>query len=526
MERLFGFLWEASVAVGLFYLLYWLLLRKSTHFQANRFFLLITLLLAMLVSAFPVKYAVPVAQAHQPVFLDFGQAFKQIETAEDLTLGGDSGIRWAVILCFVYFLGVAVFALRLVVQCLGPVRMIYRCKSIKQDGFYLHETSRYQLPFSFFNHIFINPNNHKQEEINDILTHEQVHIRERHWVDLLFIELFTVILWFNPVIWLFEQAIKQNHEYLADKGVLTRGHSPVRYQVLLINQLMGMQVIGITNSLTFALGPTRLNMMTKQKTPKKKLLRMACGIPVLAVLLIAFAEPELQPVVSVQADNNAESNQLIPQSESVEISGRVMNDSGDPLQGASVIIKGTTVGTVTDKNGAFSLRIPEKGAELFISFVGYETIQAQLSCKENYEWKFQMKKAVIGIDTRTMFLEGEMPPPPPPPAPPIEPTDGTDALFIVVEELPKYPNGFYGLGKYVKTRQKELKEQNKDLSGKATVGFTVNESGEVTNIQVLDKTTDASAKALMLIVSGMEKWSPGKQRGRAVPVNYAMELEF
>ena len=100
----------------------------------------------------------------------------------------------------------------------------------------------YYVPFSFFNHIFIHPEYHKQEDLDVIMAHEEVHIRERHWIDLLVIELFTLVFWFNPISWLLEQAIKQNHEYLADQGVLSRGQSPARYQLLLVNQLMGIRI--------------------------------------------------------------------------------------------------------------------------------------------------------------------------------------------------------------------------------------------------------------------------------------------
>jgi len=54
----------------------------------------------------------------------------------------------------------------------------------------------------------------------------------------------------------------------------------------------------------------------------------------------------------------------------IEVTGRIITDAGVPLAGASVKLKSSTIGTTTDENGRFSLRIPEGGGILEISFVG------------------------------------------------------------------------------------------------------------------------------------------------------------
>ena len=526
MENLFEILFRISISVSLFFILYWLLLRKATHFKANRLFLVISLILSVIVAFFPVQYEVLAESAPKPQFLDLKGETANISVGELPGMEETKAFNWVQAFIVIYISGIAFFFLRLLTQSLKPLRIILKTKPNKINGLLVHENNQFSLPFSFFNRIFINPKYHKQEELDDILAHEKVHIRERHWIDLIIIELLTVFLWFNPFIWLFERVIKQNHEYLADKGVLTRGHSPVRYQALLINQLMGMQVIGITNNLNFALGPTRLKMMTKQKTPKKKLARMALALPVIAVLLVAFAKPDYQSK-SENAENPIDSHIISEIEKTVIIKGRVVNENGEALSGASVILKGTTLGAVSDMDGKFKLDVPiSEEINLVTSFVGFKTHVSIITYKKDFEWVFKLERAVIGIDTKRMFLEGEMPPPPPPPAP--KKMDGD--VFYIVEKMPAYPQGYYGLGKYVKTKKGELKEklffEGEKLEGKAIVGFTINTKGDVTNIHVKKKTTDTAAKALYIIVKGMEKWSPGEQRGKPVPVDYAMELEF
>ncbi|GET33123.1 hypothetical protein PbJCM13498_19860 [Prolixibacter bellariivorans] len=531
MENWFDFLLHASVGFSLFFLLYWLLLRQSTHFKANRFYLLASVLIALIVTAFPFHYTVTLQSAtHLPTLT----GVLNRTGIPDGSKSDNYETMWQMILLFVYLTGAVLFALRLLIQTWKPLQIIYSSEPKIQDGYYIHENDNYALPFSFFNHILINPKYLKQDEINEILSHEQVHIRERHWIDLLIIELLTVIFWFNPFIWFIELAIKQNHEYLADQGVISRGHSPVRYQALLVNQLMGMQVIGITNNLNFALGPTRLNMMKRQKTSKKKLFHMAWGIPVLAFMLVAFAEPEFQKAAPTQdsiTPTTEETTSIVP---TKRIHGTVVDENGEPMPGASVVIRNTTQGTVADMKGEFSLEIPENGCELVISFVGYKTIVKQVSAKKNNP-KFRMEKTVIAIDPVNKPSKTEMPSPPPPP-PAVSKQAGNNAkkdgtVFFIVEDMPKYPGGDEALKEYIEKQKEEMlkkaESEGKKLKGKTYVSFVIQTDGSVAETKIARGSgsgyTDEKAAE---IIKGMEKWSPGKQRGKPVSVSYTIPIEF
>jgi hypothetical protein len=56
-----------------------------------------------------------------------------------------------------------------------------------------------------------------------------------------------------------------------------------------------------------------------------------------------------------------------------QIKGKITDASGEVLIGASVLIKGSTIGTVSDMNGNFSLAVPSGGSELVVSYIGYES---------------------------------------------------------------------------------------------------------------------------------------------------------
>lgn len=68
--------------------------------------------------------------------------------------------------------------------------------------------------------------------------------------------------------------------------------------------------------------------------------------------------------------------------ESGRVSGSVTDETGGPLPGVVVMVKGTTNGTTTDQNGEFSFSIPQGGQILFLNFHAWEWRQSKyLSAK-------------------------------------------------------------------------------------------------------------------------------------------------
>jgi TonB-dependent starch-binding outer membrane protein SusC len=60
------------------------------------------------------------------------------------------------------------------------------------------------------------------------------------------------------------------------------------------------------------------------------------------------------------------------------VSGTITESNGAPLPGVSVVVKGTSVGTVTDANGQYSLKAPVSATTLTLSFVGFRTMDAAI----------------------------------------------------------------------------------------------------------------------------------------------------
>lgn len=536
MEPLFAFLIRSSAGIILFYIVYWIFLRNETFHHANRWYLIGALGLSVLIPLFPIRYAVPVEPLENIIFFQaLNGPFNTVQPAQSLSTETPGGKDLTSILSAVYITGAFLVLLRLLIQMGFLTHLFTQSRIISREGIRFAENTRYNTPFTFFGTIFINPEVISQNDLPKIIAHEKVHINEYHWCDLLIGELLTVVFWFNPFIWLYAWSMRQNHEYLADRGVISGGYSQDQYSALLMNQSFGMQVIGPINSLIFSLNKNRFKMMTKKKTPGLRSLKFLLGIPVLVAMLFACAEPWHQ---HQEQKTNINNDLADESSDYVEFTGEVVDEHGKPIHGVSVVIRGTTMGTITGPDGRFELEFPLVN-ELVLSFVGKETIIDDLAdikstgpVREKYQRSYVMREGVFNIDREKHFLA---PPPPPPPASsedrPVTPvnaprnSDGEVEIFFVVEEMPEYPGSFYALGQYIKGMEEKLSRE-RNLRGEALVGFTIDETGKVANIGILKADNDAVAQSAIDIISGMEEWTPGKQRGKPVPVNFALPFEF
>jgi hypothetical protein len=107
-------------------------------------------------------------------------------------------------------------------------------------------------PFSFWNYIFLNKSIYQTKGIeSDILLHELTHVKQKHTWDILFVELFLIVFWWNPILYLYKKAIQLNHEFLADREVLAHTQVPT-YQQLLLQNATG-NALYLTSSSTFSI---------------------------------------------------------------------------------------------------------------------------------------------------------------------------------------------------------------------------------------------------------------------------------
>ena len=279
---------KVGIILALFWGIYRLFLQKETFFRFNRFFLLAGLFVSLLLPLYTIHYAVEVKASGIPIHL-----ISETENISPVTENGTIGFSALINKCIqflpaIYF---AIMILLLIIRVAGFSRLlniIYRSKHKKHTNYTLIESSEFKGAFSFFKFIIL-PENLSESEKRIILRHEETHIFQNHWIDLLISNILNLIWWFNPIFRLYEFAIKNNHEYLADKEVLVL-HEQADYQQTLVNQWFKIPVFPLTNSFSYSNRIKRIKMMKKNiSNPTKRLFSLA-AIPAIAIFLFAFAE--------------------------------------------------------------------------------------------------------------------------------------------------------------------------------------------------------------------------------------------
>lgn len=283
MDAFVIYLIQSALCLGSLYLIYWFFLKKDTFFTANRFYLLSSIILSFILPMFKV-----------PVFYDNSDVV-YVVALEAITVTADkieSGIAQNLTLyqsvLIVYLTGASIFLLRFIFQLLQLAYLIQKFGVTKSDGLKIVKINSKYSPFSYFNFIFLNEQNLKDKNLKNILDHEKIHIRQKHSLDLIILEILTVIQWFNPFIWLYKTSLKGIHEYLADEGLLAGGMNKVNYQNLLLSHTVGLQINDLTNNFNQSLIKKRFIMMTKTQSKKFARLKMLLVIPMTALLILCF----------------------------------------------------------------------------------------------------------------------------------------------------------------------------------------------------------------------------------------------
>ncbi|GAA4834384.1 hypothetical protein GCM10023331_19540 [Algivirga pacifica] len=108
-----------------------------------------------------------------------------------------------------------------------------KVETYQQQVVYIHPSVH--LAFTWGRWVFLSPELLEKQERREIILHEFVHRNQGHTIDLILSEIVCAWLWFNPFVFFHFKAIKENHEYLADQGVLSQGVDELSYQQLLLN---------------------------------------------------------------------------------------------------------------------------------------------------------------------------------------------------------------------------------------------------------------------------------------------------
>jgi len=292
MNELFIYLIKNGLSLIIFYAFYRIFLQKETFFILNRIYLLSSIFISALIPLISIK--VPSSSnAIQYILLNtinIGEL--GIESAIIKQL---SGLE---IVLIIYFAVVGLLLIRFLLQITYFFVSIKKHRINRQYNSKIISTDTNTSPFSFFGFIFINKNLFDQSDIEKIISHEKIHVRQMHTIDLILMELTCVFQWFNPVVWFYKRSIKEVHEYIADEGVLGQGHEKSAYQKLILNQISSVYSMELANNFNHSLIKRRIQMMKKNKSRKSTLLKFLLALPVVVFGMLSVASYSFSPVIN------------------------------------------------------------------------------------------------------------------------------------------------------------------------------------------------------------------------------------
>lgn len=488
----FAYLLKVNVAFVLFYAFYRLFFYKDTFFKLRRAILLAFFGLALFYPLLNIQDWVRQQEPIADVIYMYSAMLPEATAKADAAASVD-WYGWLLgSLGFIYWGIVAFLCGRFLVQLSSILWLAHTSERVV-----IHETPVYALrkaagPFSFFRMVFLHPESHSDKETDEILTHECTHVSQWHSIDVILSEMMCMACWFNPFVWLLKREVRHNLEYLADNTVIQSGYDSKSYQYHLLGLAHHQSVTTLYNSFNVLHLKNRIMMMNKKRSPGIVRTKYLIFIPLVGILML-LSNIEAVARLTVRLANEATVSNAM-----VTATGILVDETGQPLIGASVVVKGGKEGTNTDRKGAFSLEVPAN-AILRCSYQGRESQEVLAADMTN--------NTHLSLSSKSREMN--------------------EQVFTVVEKMPSFPGGDAELLKYIATNIKYPKEsQDNGEQGRVICSFIVGRDGSVNNPEVLRGVTPLLNEEAVRVINTMPRWNPGMQRGKAVAVKYTVPITF
>ena len=274
---------KSAMALALLYTCIIPLLEKETFHRLNRI-----LILGCLIMSFAIPLVHFTGGTNPTVDM-----VRQAVQLPEVLINGDAKEQsvwsWADIMTYIYIIGaVAIFTMT-VVQTVRLTKQLRQCEHITDNrGNTIVLTDCATSPFCLFHYIVMSRDDYANNR-NYILTHEQEHIRLGHCIDLVILQVATIIQWFNPFVWLIGKNLKAIHEFEVDEAVLNKGIDATQYQQFLVIKAVGNRLQPFANNLNKESLKRRIIMMNQKKSNRWMMLKALFIIPVATLAVSVFA---------------------------------------------------------------------------------------------------------------------------------------------------------------------------------------------------------------------------------------------
>ena len=551
-------IYQGKVAIGLavFYMFYRLILSKETLHRFNRIVLLGTAALAFILPICIISVQkIQTVQREEntfnqipteiPAITETSEIPEAIEVVEEKT-PESSTPWWPTALMIVFGMGAVAVGANTVISIIKVRKIIGSGRHEKlESGEILVITENGTAPFSWMKYIVLSREDY-ESGYTQILVHEKAHIALGHSWDLLFVDLATILQWFNPAIWMLKADLRAIHEYEADDAVLKSGANIKEYQYLLIRKAVSKSGYSVANSFNHSTLKARITMMLNKKSSRMSAWKALYVIPLVGISLAATAETkvdyqyeDLEPLNEVTAAQDT-TFRKVSENRQNEMSAFTKKN----VREGRFIVD-------TEKNEFTLIYFDTEGKELKVHYTGVNlnqdihmlngaivseemALEAAKNDPEGVMIVAYLKdnhRINAAVTTSGNYITGTIKP-----------------LQINLTEMESNPKskkepvpfqqldqkpGFNGgdanefsewIGQNLKYPEKCRQSK---VEGRVTLQFTVTETGKVTDVKVLRSVNEDLDKEAVRVVSQSPDWTPGRDKnGEAVSVTYVFPVIF
>ena len=428
------FLIKSAITMAVLLGLYYLLLEREKMHKFNRFYLLGALVFSLAIPFTNIPIYVKTTEA--PVVaksIEFNAPVVQESLTVQQMLPAQKEIAQATItqpdVNYVPYILIGIYCL------ISIVLLIRFFKNISHFIALAHKSEREKykeatlvllnnkvLPHTFLNYIFISKEEYTDNAIEEELySHELTHVKQKHSIDILFIEALKIVFWFNPLLYVYKKAIQLNHEFLADDRVLSTSGT-THYQQLLLQKASYPSGLTLASNLNFSITKKRFIMMTKT-TPKAKgiVLKLSalCTVSMLLYSLgthtVAYAETATgKTILTPEPTNTFDDITIVPEESLTEeviteqkttvtksdtLSGDARRD--EYYAGVKIVIDDKLRNVYISDNYE---NIPLQHKRYYLSSIP-EKKKAEGVSSEDYDYAIKTKDATFYLDEQKISLE-------------------------------------------------------------------------------------------------------------------------
>ena len=482
MTGLILYIIKSTLYLSVFYVFFMLVMRKTTFIRLNRIAFLTGSLICMVLPFIRIDMPENVTEKMHMAVIE--KTLTQKEASESAVLAeavisGDSPEteRHIPFLEILFITGAAISFLMTARSYLLMRRMIRSVKPTYVAGVQVRIINAEIPSFSWGRHIVISRKDLEENPV--ILTHEKMHVRCGHSIDLMVYAIITTLHWFNPLVWIARTELKMLHEYEADDLTINKGIDATQYQLLLVKKAVGAKRFQLANGFNHSKLKNRITMMHKNKTNRWMRLAYILCVPVLIGTMCLCSSPK---------------------------------DAAKKIRNITVLIsshldkEGTTLSDFT---------LNELDDAILNSGIDPEYISVQVTPEEGCT-----EEDFNAVTVRLQELDEKMSP--------SAKQEEEPLPFNELDQTPMFQGGDANqFSKWVNnnlTYPAEAKE--KGLQGRITLTFTITSTGKVTDVKVLRGVDPILDNEAIRVLESSPDWTPGYKGGKPVSVKYTFPVIF